>query len=181
MPRTKQLDFCRIKKIFDKGYGFLTSLYHDENIFFHFSKIKDFEKRQLLNNMKRGEVLIYYTSKTSNGKRQVDNVWLNLAEVPQSLLPDFITRLIVELNNGTINLFEIIAVFNQLRKLNKISKENFKKIISSKRISENPSVLLKIIDEKEIDISEKLKKTIYALEHSEIGFFKFQKELNNIL
>ncbi|MDZ7767029.1 MAG: hypothetical protein U5K00_21870 [Melioribacteraceae bacterium] len=40
MPEKELLDYCRVKKIFDKGFGFLSSLYHKENVFFHFSGIR---------------------------------------------------------------------------------------------------------------------------------------------
>jgi len=65
LPENVVLDFCRIKKIFDKGFGFLSSLYHQENVFFHFSKIKDKEKRQSLFDLKRGIISVFFTSKIS--------------------------------------------------------------------------------------------------------------------
>lgn len=143
------LDFCRVKKIFEKGFGFLTSLYHKENVFFHFSKIKDEEKRETLSTLKRGVISVFYTSKLLNGKRKVDNIWLDIAEVPQNLISDFIDRLLLELNDGKTNPFEIIDAFNQLKEVNKLSGQNFRDIISSKKIQKNPSVLLKLITEDE--------------------------------
>lgn len=181
MIKTEPLDFCRIKKIFDKGFGFLTSLYYDENIFFHFSKIKDTEKREMLNNMKRGEVFVYYTSRTNNGKRRVDKVWLNLAEVPQNMFPDFISRLITELNEGTLNLFEIIGVFSQLKETDKLTEEIYHQIISSKRILENPTVLLKLINENDFERIATVKNLIIEFEHSGIKTPQFKNELFNLL
>ncbi|MBU0473368.1 MAG: cold shock domain-containing protein [Bacteroidetes bacterium] len=142
---TEVLDFCRIKKIFDKGFGFLTSLYHQENVFFHFSKIKDKEKRQSLFDLKRGVISVFFTSKISDGQRKVDKVWLNIAEVPENLLANFIERLILELNDGVTNPFEIIDALNQLNQIGKLTEQNLKEIISSKKIVKNPSILNKLL------------------------------------
>ncbi len=150
------LDFCRVKKIFDKGFGFLTSLYHFENVFFHFSKIKDEQKREVLLTLKRGVVSVFYTSKLQNGKRKVDKIWLDAAEVPSNLIHDFIDRLILELKDGRTNPFEIIDALNQLRALGKLTIQNYSDIISSEKIKKNPSILLKLISENETDSLEKL-------------------------
>jgi len=143
------LDFCRIKKIFDKGFGFLSSLHHSENVFFHFSKITDSSKRNTLENLQRGVVSVFFTSKISNGKRKVDKVWLDIAEVPHILIPNFIDRLILELNDGTVNPFDIIDALNQVKSIDKLSDEHFQQIISSKKIQINPSILDKIFSEEE--------------------------------
>ncbi|MEN8194202.1 MAG: cold shock domain-containing protein [Bacteroidota bacterium] len=150
------LDFCRAKKIFDKGFGFLTSLYHKENVFFHFSKIKDEKKRELLSNLKRGVVSVFFTSKFANGKRKVDKVWLNAEEIPIHLLPDFTDRLTLELNNGNTNPFEIMDALNQLRKIYKLTEENYRAIICSSKIKRNPSILLKLISENELPLKNDL-------------------------
>lgn len=141
----ENLDFCRIKKIFDKGFGFLTSLYHQENVFFHFSKIKDEQMRKSLLELKRGVISVFFTSTISNGQRKVDKVWLNIAEVPENLLPNFIERLILELNDGVTNPFEIIDALNQLKQIGKLSTQNLENIISSKKIVKNPSILNKLL------------------------------------
>jgi len=145
------VDFCRVKKIFEKGFGFLTSLYYPENVFFHFSKIKDEEMRKSLLTLKRGIVSVFFTSKLLNGKRKVDRVWLDISEVPENLLGDFINRLILELNEGKINPFEIIDALNQLREIGKLTNQNYTDIIASEKTSKNPSILLKLFldDEKE--------------------------------
>jgi len=150
------LDFCRVKKIFEKGFGFLTSLYYPENVFFHFSKINDEEKRKALSALKRGVVTLFYTSKLSNGKRKVDEVWLNIEDVPEELFTDFISRLILELNDGKTNPFEIIEVLSQLRRIKKLTEQNYQDIISSKRISKITSILLKIFSEDEKEILDKV-------------------------
>jgi len=151
----EKLDFCRIKKIFDKGFGFLTSLYHQENVFFHFSKIKDEQTRKSLLELKRGVVSVFFTSTISNEQRKVDKVWLNIAEVPENLLPNFIKRLILELNDGVTNPFEIIDVLNQLKQIGKLSKPNLKEITSSKKIAKNPSILNKLLTIDELKEFEK--------------------------
>jgi len=150
------LDFCRVKKIFEKGFGFLTSLYHFENVFFHFSKIKDEEKREALSTMKRGVISVFYTSKLSDGKRKVDRIWLDLAEVPNNLICDFIERLLLELRDGRTNPFEIIDALNQLRVIGKLTEQNYFDIISSEKITKNRSILLKLISDNEKESLEKL-------------------------
>lgn len=151
------LDFCRVKKIFEKGFGFLTSLYHKENIFFHFSKIQDEEKHKLLSNLKRGVVSVFFTSKFANGKRRVNKVWLNVEDIPKHFFADFIDRLILELNNGQINPYEIMDALNQLRETNNLSEKNYREIIRSSKIKKNPSILLKLISDNELPIQNDLK------------------------
>jgi len=150
------LDFCRVKKIFEKGFGFLTSLYHFENVFFHFSKIIDEEKRETLSTLKRGVVSVFYTSKLLDGKRKVDKIWLDLAEVPSNLISDFIERLLLELKDGRTNPFEIIDALNQLRVIDKLTEQNYSDIISSEKIRKNPSILLKLFSENEREPLEEL-------------------------
>ncbi len=150
------LDFCRVKKIFEKGFGFLTSLYHFENVFFHFSKIRDPKKREALSTLKRGVVSVFYTSKLQDGKRKVDKIWLDVAEVPQNLISDFIDRLLLELKDGRTNPFEIIDALNQLRTIEKLTDQNYSDIITSEKIKKNPSILLKLISENETNSLEKL-------------------------
>ncbi len=151
------LDFCRVKKIFEKGFGFLSSLYHKENVFFHFSKIKDEEKHELLTTLKRGVVSVFFTSKFANGKRKVDQVWLNVEDIPKRFLVDFIDRLILELNNGQINPYEIMDALNQLREIHNLSEKNYREIICSSKIKKNPSILLKLISDKELSMQNELK------------------------
>lgn len=157
------LDFCRVKKIFEKGFGFLTSLYHFENVFFHFSKIKDPEKREALSTLKRGVVSVFYTSKLLDGKRKVDKIWLDLSEVPQNLIPNFIDRLLLELKDGRTNPFEIIDALNQLRKIDKLTDQDYSDIITSEKIKKNPSILLKLISEDEKEVLEKLTSLLQEL------------------
>lgn len=149
------LDFCRVKKIFEKGFGFLPSLHYPENVFFHFSKIKDEEKRKSLLTLKRGIVSVFFTSNLLNGKRKVDKVWLDVSEVPETFLHDFIERLIFELNDGVMNPFETIDALSQLISINKLTEQNLKDIASSKKILINPSILEKLFSKDEKEKMEK--------------------------
>jgi len=169
MKEKEVLDFCRVKKIFEKGFGFLTSLYHFENVFFHFSKIKDPEKREALSTLKRGVVSVYYTSKLSNGKRRVDKIWLDLNEVPQNLIPEFVGRLILELKDGRTNPFEIMDALNQLRAINKLSDQNYFDIVISIKINKNPSILLKLLSDDETEKLEELSFLLKSLEGKPIS------------
>ncbi|RJP59086.1 MAG: hypothetical protein C4543_07255, partial [Ignavibacteriales bacterium] len=81
------LDYCRVKKISEKGYGFLTSLYYSENVFFHFNGIKDPVVKDKLEKMKRGEIYFYFTSTAKNNKRRVYKLWLDISEVEKELIP----------------------------------------------------------------------------------------------
>ena len=110
MQEQELLDFCRIKKIFDKGFGFLTSLYYQENVFFHFSIIKDEAAKEKLEKLQRGEIYVYFTSRLKDGKRKVSRLWLDITKVDKSLLPKFKFRIIEELNSGRTNLFELAHV-----------------------------------------------------------------------
>ena len=143
------LDFCRVKKIFKKGFGFLASLYYPENVFFHFSKIKDEEKRKELLTLKRGVVSVFFISKLLNGKRKVDKVWLDILEVPEKYLNNFVGRLILELNDGKVNPFEIIDALNQIKVIGKLTEQNCRDIILAKKILINPSILDKIFSDEE--------------------------------
>ena len=165
---------CRIKKIFDKGFGFLSSLYYKENVFFHFSRIKDLEKRKKLEKLKRGVVSIYYTSKISNGKRKVDKVWLEISEVPINYLTTFIERLIQEPNDGKINPFEIIDALSQLNEIYKLNENHLEQIISSAKIDKNPSILEKMLPKSKIELHEQLSKLIK--EKNSVGFSDITKK-----
>lgn len=150
------LDFCRVKKLSDKGFGFLASLYYEENVFFHFSKIKDKDTLELLNAMKRGVVSVFFTSILTKGKRRVNKIWLNAADIPVHFLHDFIERLILELNIGERNPFEIMDALNQLRNINKLDINNYRDIIGTTKIKQNPSILLKLISDNEVSLKNDL-------------------------
>lgn len=173
----KLLDFCRVKKLSDKGFGFLISLYYEENVFFHFSKIKDRDILDSLNALKRGVVSVFFTSSLVNGKRKVDNIWLNAKDIPTHFLNDFIERLILELNIGKRNPFEIMDALNQLRDINKLDINNYKAITKSAKIKKNPSILLKLISNNEVI----LKKDLETLLDNWKGEYSLKVESEEIL
>lgn len=161
MSEKEVLDFCRIKKIFDKGFGFLTSLYFTENVFLHFSKIKDAEKREAIAKIKRGVVSMFFTSKLVGGKRRADKLWLDIKDVPEYYLIDFIERLILKLNEGDINPFEIIDALRQIKEVDKLTEQNLRDIALSKKILKNPSIIEKLFSDKE---TEKLENCLKLIE-----------------
>jgi cold shock CspA family protein len=144
------LDFCRVKKIYDKGFGFLSSINHQQDVFFHFSKIKDEKVREELEKLKRGTVYIYYTSQKKDDKRKVARMWLKLKNVPDYLVPDFKLKIIEELNEGKTNVFELTHVIKELKILEHIFKEDFELVLRSKKIKSNPSVLKHILKDDEL-------------------------------
>jgi cold shock CspA family protein len=145
------LDFCRVKKIFEKGFGFLSSINYKKDVFFHFSKIKDESVKEELDKLKRGVVYIYYTSKAVGEKRKVFRMWLNLQSVPPDLIPAFVFKIIDELNEGQTNPFELAYVVKQLRTENYLSRSDFELVLNSKKILTNPSIVIQMINENEIE------------------------------
>lgn len=154
MSEQELLDFCRIKKIFDKGFGFLTSLYYQENIFFHFSKIKDEAAKEKLENLQRGEIYVYYTSRLKDGKRKASRLWLDIKNVDRSLLPKFKFRIIEELNSGRTNLFELAYVVKQLRNNDLLNDGEFNKILRSEIVIKIPSSVSAMLSDSEIELFE---------------------------
>lgn len=149
MTETEKLDFCRIKKIFTEGFGFLTSVHYEENVFFHFSKIKDQETREKLENMNRGEVYAFYTSRAIDGRRKVSKIWTNLKNVDKKLIPEFINKIVDELTNGKTNIFEVAHVIKLLRENKLVSKNDFDRILETPKTINNPSIISAMILEKE--------------------------------
>ena len=144
------LDFCRVKKIFDKGFGFLTSIYFEENVFFHFSKIRDREVKETLQNMKRGVVYVFYTSTEFEGKRKVKRLWTDLKKVDTRLLPTFTEKIIEEFETGKTNMFETAHVIKLLREASYIDNKTFLKILKLPKLKKTPSVVKTMITEDEI-------------------------------
>lgn len=142
------LDFCRVKKIFDKGFGFLTSLYFEEPVFFHFNNVKDKEIKEKLENLNRSDVYVFFTSVKNNDKRKADKLWFNTKDIPQKLLPIFIDKIIKELDDGKTNIFEIAYAVKQLMEINSIGKEQFGKILNSKKVLSTPSVIKAFLSDK---------------------------------
>ena len=52
-----------------------------QDVFFHFSKIKDEKVREELEKLKRGTVYIFYTSHVENNKRKVSRMWLEVLKM----------------------------------------------------------------------------------------------------
>ncbi|MBL1212482.1 MAG: cold shock domain-containing protein [Ignavibacteriae bacterium] len=146
------LDFCRVKKIFDKGFGFLSSINYRRDVFFHFSKIKDQSVKDELNKLKRGLFYIFYTSKAVGEKRKVARMWLDLKNVPDDLIPAFVFKIIDELNEGRTNPFELAYVVKELRKLNYLNAKDFELVLNSKKILNNPSIAIKMLNDNEYEL-----------------------------
>ena len=145
------LDFCRVKKIFDKGFGFLSSINYPQDVFFHFSKIKDIKVREELEKLKRGVFYIYYTSTAKDNKRKVSRIWFSLDKVPAYLIPDFKLRIIDELNNGKTNVFELAYIIKELKSFNYLKQSDFELVLKSNKIQSNPSVIIQMLNDDELE------------------------------
>lgn len=153
------LDFCRVKKIDEKGFGFLKSLYFPADIFFHFSQIKKEDFLEKLQEMKRGDFFLFYTSiLQKNGKRKAHKIWYSLDKVPGEYFNDFIERIIVEFETGKTNIFDLLHVFNEMKKLSLISAGILNKILTSKRVMYLPTTILPYLNSSEIEEFKKILK-----------------------
>jgi len=167
------LDYCRIKKIFKKGFGFLSSLHYEQNVFFHFSKIKDEKARNKLEKLKRGEIYVYFTSEVKNDKRRVKRLWLDLNEVNNALIPKFIEKIIEEFTMGKTNPFELGYVVRQLLNLKLMDKDNLLRVISTPRIYKMPSAISSFAETREL--REQIEEIVDKLECKEITDEAFLK------
>ncbi|MCZ7604098.1 MAG: hypothetical protein M5R37_14645 [Melioribacteraceae bacterium] len=163
------LDYCRVKKISEKGYGFLTSLYYSENVFFHFNGIKDPVVKDKLEKMKRGELYFYFTSISKNSKRRVYKLWLDISEVEKELIPDFVKKIIEEFIFGRTNPFEVAYVIKQLRENSKMDFDSFEKILHSDKLLKTPSILLAMLTEKELKNKNTIEELVEQLESQQIN------------
>jgi cold shock CspA family protein len=162
----EQLDFCRVKKIDEKGFGFLKSLYHSKDIFFHFSQIKKEEFAAKLKYLKRGDFFLFFTSKEMpDGRRKVKHIWYSIEEIPKELLHNFVNRLLNEFETGSFNLFDLLFAFGEIKKLNLISDETLRKVMQSKKILNLPTTLLPHLSKDEIQEFKKILK-LEELENS---------------
>ncbi len=153
------LDFCRVKKINEKGYGFLKSLYYKGDVFFHFSQIKKEEFLETLNKMKRGEFILYFTSRElKDGKRKVDNFWYKLEGIPEILIIDFKEKIIDEFSSDRINLYDLIAVFEELKSNNYLTKDDLIKILNSDKIKSLPTTIIPYLNSEEIILLKEILK-----------------------
>jgi hypothetical protein len=154
---TDLLDFCRVKKIDEKGFGFLKSLYYPYDIFFHFSQIKKDEFRDKLNDMKRGEFFLYFLSKeVDNRKRKVKQIWYSLKDVPEEYYSSFFDRIIVEFQIGRTNLFDLLYAYKEIKELNLLTDELTEKILTANRILKLPTTIIPYLTAEEIVLFKKL-------------------------
>lgn len=175
--RNEKLDYCRVKKIFDKGFGFLTSLYFDDNVFFHFSRIKDKDIKEKLEHLERGEVYLFYTSYLRGNKRRADKIWLDISDVDKKLIPDFIDKITDEFIFGNTNPFEVAHIIKLLRDNKYMSLEIFRKILSSEKLVKTPSILRGMLTKNER--SSKIDDLISQLESDSISKDKWIEEVMN--
>jgi len=144
------LDFCRIKKIDEKGFGFLKSLHYPGDVFFHFSQIKKEEMLDRLNQMKRGDFIVYFTSRvTDKLKRKVDRFWYKLQDVPVEFIDEFKSVIIKEFDGTRINTFDLLHVFSELKEMSLISREELTTILTSKKIHSLPTTILPLLNPEE--------------------------------
>ena len=169
MNEKELLDFCRVKKIFDKGFGFLTSLYYNEPVFFHFNKVKDPAAKEKLEKLKRGEVYFFYTSITHNDKRRVYKLWLDVNDIDKNLINDFIERIIEELNSGKINIFELTHVLKLFREEKLLKVEHLLKALKSIKLLRTPSAVITILSESEEEKKVKLEKLLQSYESKNLS------------
>lgn len=144
------LDFCRVKKLDAKGFGFLKSLYYDKDIFFHFSQIKNELLAEKLEKMKRGDFFLYFTSKvTPDDRRKSDKIWYSLDEVPESYLNDFVTRILKEFEVGKTNIYDLVYLFTELKSNNFLTPEQIEFILNSGKIKSMPQTIWPVLNAEE--------------------------------
>jgi cold shock CspA family protein len=162
------LDFCRIKKIFDKGFGFLSSINYSQDAFLHFSKIKDDKIREELEKLKRGAVYIFYTSLAKDNKRKVARMWLSLKNVPTYLISEFKLKILNEFNEGKTNVFELTYVIKELRDLKYFNRNEFRLILKSKKVQSNPSVIKQMLNDDELGNFEDIDRYFNSMQDRKI-------------
>ncbi|MDZ7765831.1 MAG: hypothetical protein U5K00_15660 [Melioribacteraceae bacterium] len=126
---------------------FFRVLYHKENVFFHFSGIKDQTVKEKLENLERGDLYFFYTSYKKDDKRRVKKLWLSLSDVDEDLLPDFENKITEEFISGETNPFEVAYVIKLLRENNSFNNQNLRKILSSSKLIKTPSLLKGMLTE----------------------------------
>jgi hypothetical protein len=147
MTNKEPLDFCRVKKIHENGFGFLQSLYYEEDVFIHFSKIDDPEVKKSLNNMERGKIYLYFLSSLKSGKRRAEKIWLNLKDVPSDYIDEFTNKIASEFNDGKTNPYELAYVAKEMIECGIADEEIIVKILSSVKIMRIPSICKAFVPE----------------------------------
>ena len=166
------LDFCRVKKLFDKGFGFLTSMYYRENAFFHFSKIKDLFVKEKFEQLKRGEVYLYYTSRLVDGKRKVNKMWFDPKDAPPELLPTFIATLTEQVNGSRINIYELANVVRQFREAELLNRIQFEKVLMGLTVRKIPNTILAMLSNAEKESLPELEELIEEVRNEKQSYEK---------
>jgi len=144
------LDFCRVKKIDEKGYGFLKGIHYPNDIFFHFSQIKRDEVRDKLEKMKRGDFFLFFISKLQpNDKRKVFKLWYSLKDVPDFYYPPFIENFVLLFEEGKTNLFDLFFVLKEMKEIGLVDEKVMTKILGSKRVLHLPTTILPFLTKDE--------------------------------
>jgi cold shock CspA family protein len=147
------IDFCRVKKIDEKGYGFLISQHYTSDVFFHFSQIKKEELLTKLAKLKRGDFFLFFTSKERpDGKRKVERLWYEVSEIPIEMIPSLIDILVKQFDEGKTNLYDLLFIFSELKKLNYLFPAVIESIICSKKILNLPTTILPYLNDDELKI-----------------------------
>lgn len=161
------LDFCRVKKIDEKGFGFLKSLYYPGDIFFHFTQIKKEEFLDKLNHMKRGDFFLYYTSRQQKDhRRKADAIWYTLADVPADLLPAFADKIIACFTDGNTNIYDLLHAFKELRACGALTGEQVDRVLASAKVKNLPTTIVPYLTPEEII---RLKVALHLNELAESG------------
>lgn len=150
-PATNEpVDFCRVKKIDEKGYGFLKSLHYKNDVFFHFSQIEREELLAKLTKLKRGDFFLFFTSRERpDGKRKVDNIWYEVKEIPVEKVPGVIDVLLREFEDGNTNLYDLLFVFGELKQLGYIFPFVVDRVLACKKILNLPTTILPYLSDDE--------------------------------
>lgn len=144
------LDFCRVKKFNEKGFGFLKGIHYEKEIFFHLSTIKNDIFKAKFDNLVRGSFFLFFISSEKDGKRKVIKFWYELKEVPNNYIQDFIKKIIELLNTGTTNIFDLIFIISELKDNNYLTEKDYLEIFNSQRIKNNPISILKLLTESQL-------------------------------
>lgn len=150
---SEPVDFCRVKKIDEKGYGFLRSQHYRNDVFFHFSQIKKEELLAKLTKLKRGDFFLFFTSKEKpDGRRKVDDIWYEVREIPVARIPGLVEALVKEFEEGSTNLYDLLFVFGELKQLNYLFPDAVERILGSAKIMNLPTTILPYISGEELAI-----------------------------
>lgn len=145
------VDFCRVKKIDERGYGFVRSIHYQGDIFFHFSQIKREELLTKLEKLKRGDFFLFFTSKRQpDHRRKVDEIWYEIGEIPVVKIPGLVDTLLTELETGRTNLYDLLFIYSELKKSGYISLEITAKILASHKIMNLPTTILPYLTDHEM-------------------------------